>query len=216
MEKRKSIIKIIPLMLNFLVLGMELVGTYHSFHEGGIQNLRYYTVLSNILAFIVSFLYVTYYILNFTKKGTVFPKWLNQLKFTTCTCLTVTFVVVITVLIPMDGIQSIDHYIFGSANIYHHVLCPIVMFFSFCVFEKERELTLRDNISAMIPTVIYALVMIILNLAKVLKGPYPFLYVYDQPIYISVIWAVVILALTYVLGFVLRVLNGRGRKTTVS
>ena len=131
MKKRRSNIKIMPVILNFMVLGMEFVGTYHSFHEGGIQNLRYYTVLSNILALIVSFLYITYYILSFNKKGASFPKWLSQLKFTTCTCLALTFVVVITVLIPIDGIQSIDHYIFGSANIYHHVLCPIVMFFSF-------------------------------------------------------------------------------------
>ena len=66
----------------------------------------------------------------------------------------------------------------------------------------------------MIPTIIYAAVMIVLNLLKVLRGPYPFLYVYEQPIYMSVIWAVAILALTYILGLILRVLNGIKKEQT--
>lgn len=216
MENRSKIKKIVAIILNLMVVCMELVGTYHSFREEGIWNLRYYTVLSNVLALAVSILYVIYYICNFKQKENDFPRWLKQLKFVACNCLAVTFVVVIAVLIPMNGIQSIEHYIFGSANIYHHVFCPIVMIFSFCVFEKERKITMRDNVLAMIPTILYAMVMIILNVGRVLKGPYPFLYVYEQPIYMSVIWTVSILALTYVLGLILRVLNGRKRKTMVS
>lgn len=214
MEESSKIKKIVAIILNFLVFGMEIVGTYHSFQDGGIPNLRFYTVLSNVLALVVSFLYVVYYIRNFNQKEHAFPRWLKQLKFVTCNCLAVTFVVVITVLIPMEGIQSVDHYIFGPANIYHHVFCPIVMIFSFCVFEKERKITKRDNMLAMIPTIIYAAVMIVLNLLKVLRGPYLFLYVYEQPIYMSVIWAVAILALTYILGLILRVLNGIKKEQT--
>lgn len=212
MVKRSKTKKVVAIILNLMVMCMEVLGAYHSFQKGGILNLRFYTVLSNVLALVVSLLYVVYYIRNFNRKDTAFPRWLKQLKFVTCNCLAVTFVVVVAVLIPMDGIQSVDHYIFGPANIYHHVFCPLIMIFSFCVFEKERKITVRDNVLALIPTIIYAVVMVILNLVKVLKGPYPFLYVYEQPIYMSIIWAVVILTLTYVLGLILRVLNGMERK----
>lgn len=212
MVKRSKTKKVVAIILNLMVMCMEVLGAYHSFRKGGILNLRFYTVLSNVLALVVSLLYVVYYIRNFNRKDTAFPRWLKQLKFVTCNCLAVTFVVVVAVLIPMDGIQSVDHYIFGPANIYHHVFCPLIMIFSFCVFEKERKITVRDNVLALIPTIIYAVVMVILNLVKVLKGPYPFLYVYEQPIYMSIIWAVVILTLTYVLGLILRVLNGMERK----
>ena len=212
MVKRSKIKKVVAIILNLMVMCMEVLGAYHSFRKCGILNLRFYTVLSNVLALVVSLLYVVYYIRNFNQKDTAFPRWLKQLKFVTCNCLAVTFVVVVAVLIPMDGIQSVDHYIFGPANIYHHVFCPLIMIFSFCVFEKERKITVRDNVLALIPTIIYAVVMVILNLVKVLKGPYPFLYVYEQPIYMSIIWAVVILTLTYVLGLILRVLNGMEQK----
>ena len=39
----------------------------------------------------------------------------------------------------------------------------------------------------MIPTLIYGVVLIILNIAKVVVGPYPFFYVYDMPWYASIL-----------------------------
>lgn len=212
MEKSIKIKNTIIILLNLLVVLMEMIGAYHSYHKEGFFSLRYYTVLSNIFALVVAFLYAVHYIRNFQQKTVFVPGWLKQMKYIDCICLAVTFVVVLTVLIPMEGIQSIDHYIFGKANIYHHVFCPIVMIFAFCTLEKERKISKRDNVLAMIPTVIYAIVMMILNLLKILRGPYPFLYVYEQPVYMSVVWCIAILSLTFGLGWILRVLNGKGQE----
>ena len=64
---------------------------------------------------------------------------------------------------------------------------------------------------ALLPTLVYALVLVILNLAKLVDGPYPFLKVYQQPVYMSCIWVLAILGGAYLIAALLaRMLN---RKT---
>ena len=40
-------------------------------------------------------------------------------------------------------------------------------------------------------------------IAKVIEGPYPFLYVYKQPVYMSVLWCVIILGGAYLIALLL-------------
>jgi hypothetical protein len=48
---------------------------------------------------------------------------------------------------------------------------------------------------------------VILNVLKVLEGPYPFLYVYKQPWYVSVGWAVGIVGANFLYAFLMMVLQ---------
>lgn len=86
--------------------------------------------------------------------------------------------------------------------LYQHTLCPLLASLSFFVFEAENKLQKNEVVKALIPTLIYALVMIILNICEVIEGPYIFLMVYSQPWYMSVIWCIVILGIAGVLAFV--------------
>jgi len=52
----------------------------------------------------------------------------------------------------------------------------------------------------LIPTIIYAIISIILNILKVMDGPYLFLHVYNQPIYASVLWIIGILGGAYLIA----------------
>ncbi|HPF53799.1 MAG TPA: hypothetical protein PLM48_04040 [Clostridia bacterium] len=59
----------------------------------------------------------------------------------------------------------------------------------------------------MTPTLLYAIVIIILNIAKLLVGPYPFLHIYEQPWYMSIVWIAVILGMATLLAWLLWLLN---------
>lgn len=74
------------------------------------------------------------------------------------------------------------------------------MFISFIFFEKHDIKGFKDNFRAIYFTIAYAVVFIILNILKVYDGPYPFLQVYNQPIYMSVIWFIVIVGGAFGLG----------------
>jgi len=58
-------------------------------------------------------------------------------------------------------------------------------------------------------TIIYAIIMIVLNILKIVEGPYPFLLIYNQPVIHSVIWTMVILAITYAIALILKKVNGK-------
>lgn len=51
--------------------------------------------------------------------------------------------------------------------------------------------------------------MIVLNVLKIVEGPYPFLLVYKQPVVHSILWTVVILAITYAIALILKKVNGK-------
>ena len=49
-------------------------------------------------------------------------------------------------------------------------------------------------------TIAYAIVFITLNILKVYEGPYPFLMVYKQPVYMSIVWFILIVGGAFGIG----------------
>ena len=77
--------------------------------------------------------------------------------------------------------------------------------FAFLI-EKYDELNV---IHGLYFTMIYAIIIIALNIIKIVEGPYPFLLIYNQPVVHSVIWTIVILAITYAIALILKKVNGK-------
>ena len=90
--------------------------------------------------------------------------------------------------------------------LYHHTLCPILAILSFAFVEKYDNL---NAVKGLYFTLIYAAVMIALNVLKIVEGPYPFLLIYKQPVLHSVLWTVIILAITYAIALILKKVNGK-------
>ena len=61
----------------------------------------------------------------------------------------------------------------------HHLLCPLLSLFSF-MFLEDYKLKLNNIKYPVIITTIYGFILILLNIFKVIDGPYPFLRVYNQ------------------------------------
>ncbi len=146
----------------------------------------YYTVDSNFLAMFAAMAYV-YYAL----RGKELPHWAEIMKLSTVVALVITFLVCIFVLAPVypGGFAAI---MFGEHMLFMHTVCPILLFVSFVFFEHNK-LSNKDIPAAMIYTLVYAAIMLTLNILRVEEGPYPFLMVYRQPIWASILWSIGIL-----------------------
>ena len=76
---------------------------------------------------------------------------------------------------------------------YTHTLCPIVSIISFLYFERHIFKGWKAVWIALIHTILYAILAITLNIAKVWEGPYPFLMVYKNPVWQTIAYSIVIL-----------------------
>lgn len=169
--------------------------------------LRFYTQDSNLLALAACLICVVGQGIALKKKRYEMPLWIQTIKYIATCCLTLTLLVVLFVLIPMSGMQSFTMMMFHGSMLYHHFLCPVLAILSFLLLERTPKMQKKHTFYAMIPTGIYAVVTIILNILKVEEGPYSFLRVYEQPVYISIIWCVVILGGAYFFAWGIRKLQ---------
>lgn len=189
MSKRK-----IALVINIIILILEVIGFGKSlFVDHGIM-VEYYTNDSNIIALISSFLFIIFY-----KKDLEIVK---DIRFVATCCLTVTFLVVIFILCPMWDFNY-KYLMFTDNFLIFHTIVPVLSIISYLVFEKESN----KNYLCPIFTIIYGIVLVILNLLRLVDGPYPFLKINSQAPIASVIWATALILGTYFVSIILNYFN---------
>lgn len=194
MSKKKSIVT--SLFFNLVLVILEIVGLVLSVQRHGINVFIFYTENSNYFALLVSLIFCVGAIIAIKKKSEL-PNWINILRFVATVCLSITFIVSFFVIIPFK--PSMWRYmLYKGSSLYQHLLCPILSIISFLFFEYKRELSKSAIFYALIPTLIYGIICVILNLTKVIVGPYPFFYFYQIPWYLSTlsIFGVVFISLT--------------------
>ncbi len=171
--KKKAII-----ILNLIIILLELNSLSFDY---GLTSLFYYTELSNLLALITSIILV---ITSFKKK---LPNYVKVLRYISTVNLTITFLVVLFVLAPKGNFYNM----FILGNMFeHHLLCPLLSLFLF-MFLEDYKLKLNNIKYPVIITTIYGFILILLNIFKVIDGPYPFLRVYNQTLLVSITYFVV-------------------------
>lgn len=199
MSRSLKLRKVLILTVNLFLVILELRGLwlmvelYKSYNLHPLGWLKYYTQLSNIFSMLVAIIVALFAAKDLVKNKDQAPNLIRILKFSSACCLTETFLVTVFILAPMGMMGGFVPIMFEGPNLYHHTLCPIVSVLSLCLLEKGDKITLKHCVYSMIPTLIYGIVAVTLNLLKVWHGPYPFLYVYEQPIFMSLIWSVVVL-----------------------
>ena len=181
------------LCANALVVVLEVVALVLSLAGQGVESFLFYTQDSNYFAMAASLLFCVYAVRELRGVGKM-PGWIHTFRYMAVSCLMLTFFVVITILMPMSGENAL-FMLYGNSMLYQHTICPILAVFSFFVFESRTDLPGFDVIKALVPTLAYALMTITLNICKVIEGPYPFLMVYAQPWYASVLWCIIILGI---------------------
>jgi len=192
--KKKAII------CNTIIFLLEIIGFILYIRRMHTASLEYYTMDSNLLAMITSAIFIVYPHKNKT--------FIRDLRFITTSCLTVTFLVVIFVLCPMANFDYMT-FLFGEEMIIFHTLCPIISIISYVLFEKKSN----KRYLGFIFTVFYSLVLIILNLLNQINGPYPFLRIREQPVLMSIFWAIMIVGGSYIIGLGLNYWNNKNKRS---
>ena len=199
------------LMLNLAVVVMEIVSAAMSWRQLNLGMFMFYTQDSNILACAACALLAAFQ-LRALRTGAAIPLWAQRLKYAAVCCLSVTFLVVVLVLAPMsDGAYGVM--LLSGTMLYHHLLCPLAAFLGFVLFEKRPALRRIDALLPTLLTLVYAVVLTALNIARVLDGPYPFLRVYAQSVHASILWALAILGGAEMLAWGVFALHGRIHRT---
>lgn len=196
-------VSILAIVVNLLIVFFEIIGFVLAFSSLGLEMFEYYTQDSNLLLLCSALIYVIYSIFNFQKD---IPVWLKSLKYMATLSVLITFIVVITILSWTTNVGLIN-LLFSGSMLYHHTICPILAVISFVFLEKYEFTSIKYLIRSMYFTVLYAIIFIILNILKIVEGPYPFLMVYKQPIMMSFIWGLIILGGGYLLAKLLKKLN---------
>lgn len=219
------------LFLHIMLVVLEMIDTNYAYAQHGSGMLVYYTEDSNLLCLITSALFTivmlpiiyrgqmtgfvsTYLMRNASKeeKKATLPTFLLVLRYVTTCCLLVTFLVVLFVLGPSDGYHEM---LVEGTHLINHVGAPLLSLYLFLFLETapRHPLPKWAPLCAVGATVLYALPVLGLNIAKLYVGPYPFLHVYEQSVAASVFWMIVILGGDALIAVLLqKVYNGRIRK----
>ncbi len=199
----KTVRTIGAILFSSLTVVFALRGIVMLFSVNGFEIFKYYTVDSNTLAALSGILLTVFLIRALITKKPV-PGWVLLAYFTAAVCLTLTFLVVVFVLAPAAGENGYRMTLTEGDMLYHHLLNPILTVIT-TVFFLPRISTKIPEIAhiALLPTELYGLCAVICNYLLWWQGPYPFLYIYDQPLGESVLWCVGILGGTYAIGFLL-------------
>lgn len=193
MFKERNFRLSMSLIFNIAIIVLEIIGTVICASNTGIEMFTFYTTDSNLFAMAVSIIYAFYTArCLFSEKKQDIPKPVKTLKYISVCCLNLTFLVVIAIFAPASGEGGYEYMLFNGDFFYFHFSCPLLTLISFILFEGDTQYELSYSFAAVIPTLIYAAAAVALNLLRVIEGPYPFLYVYDQPVTLSVMWFIMI------------------------
>lgn len=192
MFKKHNVRQLFALILNAILLLLEILGFYLIICDHNKLLIKYYTQSSNLLTLITSFLFVISYFVNLSNEHNKIPNWVKKLRYvSTCSLALTLFMVLLYSLSLSNG--TFTNAMLHNSSLYHHTLCPIISIISFILFEEYNKQGIKDIVTALSFTFIYGFIILIVNILKILKGPYTFLLIYNQPIYSTILYVVSIL-----------------------
>jgi hypothetical protein len=171
-------------VLNVLFILLEVAAIITTIISVGKIQIEYYTEDSNIFALIVTIIY-SYYLFSNKKV----PKIVNILRLSSLVMLMITFLTVSLVLVPIYRMDL--SFAYWGPNFFYHLVCPILFFINYTFLSKKEEFSTKDLFISTTPTIIYGIIVTTMNVIVKGYGPYPFLYVYEQPVYLSVLWILI-------------------------
>ena len=204
MERTNKKRRLVMLALDALIIVLEIGSLTVSWAESGARLFRYYTQDSNILALIVSIICLVQNIACL-KRGANMPGWTRRLRYISACCLAVTLLVAGLLLSPMDEGGFVAFMLEGK-YLSLHTLCPILMIAQLYLHAGPR-MRERDALKALVPTIIYGVVSLMMNAAAVYSGPYPFLRIREQEGYVTAVGCIAVLGVSYFAARVLAALT---------
>jgi len=194
----------IAVAINISVIILEILSLVMTAAKSGLSMLLFYTVDSNLLAMAGCIAFLIYAIRLIRGTAASVPPAVKLLKYMSVCCLSITFIVVVCFLAPMNGLSGYVMMMLKNEFLFHHLLCPLLCIVSFILFERGYEIPPKHMLPSLIPTAAYAIPLITLNITDKVHGPYPFLMVHDQPVSASIAWVAAIFGLALLIAWIIR------------
>ena len=186
-----------------LLLGIQPMGPEDGITANKIEMLKYYTVESNILMGIVSAIFAVYEYKIIKNKEQSIPTRLYAVKLITTVGVTLTFITVAFYLAPIATYGYFS--MFRNANLFLHLLVPVLSIISFCFLEKTKELDFKHTFIGMTTMVLYTIFYTINILIHVENGTvatkYDWYWFVQNGIWSIVIVVPIMFLLTYAISF---------------
>jgi len=177
-----------------IIIILEICGFSFSIRNRGIKIVAYYTQISNFITLLSAII-----MLNYLSNG-IIPTWVKQMRFLSSCLLLITALVTVFILVPMGAPPR--YVLFSGNGLFHHTLVPIISILSYLYLEPHVKS--KDAIyDPLVITIIYAAVMVPMNILRKFDGPYPFLKVHKQSILASILWFVVMFTIVTTLSWAL-------------
>lgn len=179
----------LELILNIVIVIMAVTGiafmltsdpTEGALQASGIENFKFYTVLTNVFCGIVAAVYL---ILTMLKEDT---GRLVALKLAAVCGVAITFAVVAFFFGPLYGYPQF----YQRGNLFFHLLLPVTAMSEFLVI-RRKSIPFRYAVISAVPTLIYGICYMLNILINGIGGPWP--YTNDFYAFLSWGWPVGIL-----------------------
>ena len=153
---------IVILAVTGIILMLTSEAEEGALQSSGLENFKFYTVLSNVFCGIVALIYL---ICIFAKKGT---GKMAALKLAAVCGVAITFAVVAFMFGPIYGFANF----YKRGNLFFHLLLPVTAMAEF-IFVKRKKISFRYTVFAAIPTLLYAIGYLLNILINGIGGPWP-------------------------------------------
>lgn len=198
------------LLLDLLLIGMEIYALGLSWAESGAKMLRYYTQLSNLLALLTA-LICAFAAARALVQGRRMAAWTRRLRHLAASCMLFTLLASFCLLSRAEPGGDVRGFMLEGKYLYLHTLCPVLITAQLFAHPGPR-LREKHALLALIPTLLYGGVSLLLNRLGAYSGPYPFLRVMEQPGYVTAVGCIAMLGVNYFCARLLAALSGRKRK----
>lgn len=125
--------------------------------ETGVDSFKFFTTDSNILAALSSLVLIPYEVQILKGKRESLPRGAVLFKFVGMTSVMLTFVTVITLLLPQYGAV----FLLLGTSFYMHLAGPIAALVTFLFLETDVKIRLPEAFLALIPSVLYGSVYLV-------------------------------------------------------
>ena len=215
MEKVKK-----SLIINLIIVLLVTIGcilTFNGIHfmsnstiydVNGLSMFKFFTIDSNILIGIASFVFIIYEILLIKNKINKIPNFVYILKSSGVVSVALTFVVTLFFLAPTSKSGFFSLYL--NSNLFFHFIVPVLSVISFVLyegFESKSINILHSTIPMMIYSLFYLINVLLNTNGSVITTQYDFYNFLGGNIYRALYVMPIIFLITYIMSYIILKIN---------
>lgn len=127
------------------------MGNKDAFIRSGPQSFRFFTTDSNVLSMLGSMIMLPFEVRILTGGAEKLPRFAVVIKYVCTASVSLTFFTVMFFLGPTFGYGMF----LGDTGIFTHLLSPMLAFYTFTLLETDCEISFKNVLWALVPTIIY-------------------------------------------------------------